>query len=355
MKKALSLLLSLALVVSLGACGSSAPAEQSTAADTSSAAASSPAADSKAVKDDKDLTIVMVAKHEGISWFDDMRVGVEQFGKDYNVKAYQIAPEGGDPAKQAQMVEDLIAQGVDAILAVPNDPKSMQPVLKKAKEAGIVVVTHEASDIANDVDYDMEAFNNSDFGVRFFEGLAKSMNYEGKFTGFVGGLTMTTHMQWYQSGLDYVKQKYPKMQMIDPEPYEDKNDNKVAYDKTIEIMKANPDIKGLFDMAASGAGVAQALQDKNKKGQIALSSLALPSMSADYIKNGVMSYAQAWRPADAGYVTALIAYKVLKGEKLEGTVDLKKPGYEKSTVNGKLIIGNAPVEFTKDNVDQYKF
>lgn len=353
MKKVLSLLLSLVLVVSMAACGSTEKAKESTNAGTSAA---EPAVNStKAVKDDKDLTIVMVAKHEGISWFDDMRVGVEEFAKDYNVNAYQIAPEGGDPAKQAQMVEDLIAQGVDAILAVPNDPKSLAPVLKKAKEAGIVVVTHEASDIAADVDYDMEAFDNADFGVRFFEGLAKAMNYEGKFTGFVGGLTMTTHMQWYQSGLDYVKQKYPKMQMIDPEPYEDKNDNKVAYDKTIEIMKANPDIKGIFDMAASGAGCAQALQDKNKKGQIALSSLALPSMSADYIKSGVMSYAQAWRPADAGYVTALIAYKVLKGEKIEGTLDLKKSGYEKSTVKGNLIIGNAPVEFTKDNVDQYKF
>ena len=83
-----------------------------------------------------DYEIVMVAKHEGISWFDDMRTGVEEFGKDYGVKAYQIAPEGGDPAKQVQMVEDLIAKGVDAILVVPNDPTSMEPVLKKAKEAG---------------------------------------------------------------------------------------------------------------------------------------------------------------------------------------------------------------------------
>ncbi|WML54814.1 autoinducer 2 ABC transporter substrate-binding protein [Neobacillus sp. PS3-12] len=337
MKK--SLIVFLVVMLMLGIVGCSGASKKTTAS-----------ADGKKKK----FTIVMVAKHEGISWFDDMRVGIKQFAKDYNVNAYQIAPEGGDPAKQAQMVEDLIAQGVDAILAVPNDPKSLDPVLKKAKAAGIVVVTHEASDISKDVDYDMEAFNNKDFGVRFFEGLAKSMNYEGKFTGFVGGLTMTTHMQWYQAGLDYIKKKYPKMEMIDPKPYEDLNDNKVAYDKTIEILKAHPDIKGLFDMAASGAGVAQALQDKNRN-DVALSSLALPSMSAGYIKNGIMDYAQAWRPADAGYVTALIAYKILNGEKLSGTVDLKKPGYEKSTVNGKLIIGNAPVEFTKDNVDNYKF
>ncbi len=357
MKKVLALLLAFTLALSIAGCSGTAekPAAPAAAEKPAQAEAEKPADTAKeAAKDGKELTIVMVAKHEGISWFDDMRIGVEEFGKDFGVKAYQIAPEGGDPAKQAQMVEDLIAQNVDAILAVPNDPKSLQPVLKKAKEAGIIVVTHEASDIADDVDFDMEAFDNADFGVNFFEGLAKAMNYEGKFTGFVGGLTMTTHMQWYQAGLDYVKAKYPKMQMITPEPYEDKNDNKVAYDKTIEILKANPDIKGLFGMAASGAGIAQALQDKNRK-DVALSSLALPSMSAGYIKNGFMSYAQAWRPADAGYVTALIAYKLLKGEKLEGTVDLKKTGYEKSAVKGKIIYGNAPVVFTKDNVDNYKF
>ena len=107
------------------------------------------------------LEIVMVAKHEGISWFDDMRDGVEAFGREHaDVTAYQIAPEGGDPARQVQMVEDLIAKGVDAILIVPNDPVSMIPVIERAKAAGIVVVSHEAESLAGVVDWNMEAFLN---------------------------------------------------------------------------------------------------------------------------------------------------------------------------------------------------
>ena len=116
-----------------------------------------------ASSDSAKYEIVMVAKHEGISWFDDMRVGVDQFGEEYaDVNAYQIAPEGGDPAKQVQMVEDLIAKGVDAILVVPNDPVSMIPVLRKAREKGIIVVAHEEQELAKEgvVDYDMEAFDN---------------------------------------------------------------------------------------------------------------------------------------------------------------------------------------------------
>ena len=135
-----------------------APAETKAAAPAETQAAAP--AETKAAgtdKENKDITSVMVAKHEGISWFDDMRIGVDQFAADTGVNAYQIAPEGGDPAKQLQMVEDLITQGVDAICVVPNDAKSMAPTLQKARDAGIVVIGHEAPDILDSVDYDLSA------------------------------------------------------------------------------------------------------------------------------------------------------------------------------------------------------
>ena len=228
MKKSvfLSILMLLAILVS-----SCAPAATPTA---EAPAAGAPA--TEAPSGEEPLEIVMVAKAEGISWFDDMRVGVEQFGKDYGVNAYQIAPEGGDPAKQAQMVEDLIAKGVDAILVVPNDPKSMEPVLKKAKEKGIVVVAHEAQQLAPIVDFDMEAFKNEYFGEVMFEALAQAMGGEGQFTGFVGALTMETHMQWFNAGLKYVQENYPDMEFVSPEPYEDMNDEKISYAKFQEIL-----------------------------------------------------------------------------------------------------------------------
>lgn len=318
-------------------------------------ATTAPAAASTSVPAAKPLEIVMVAKAEGISWFDDMRTGVEKFGKDYNINAYQIAPEGGDPAKQAQMVEDLIAKGVDAILVVPNDPKSMEPVLKKAKEKGIVVVSHEAQQLAPIVDYDLEAFRNEDFGVVMFDSLAKAMGGEGKFTGFVGALTMETHMQWFNAGLDYVKKNYPKMEFVSTQPYEDMNDEKISYEKIQEILKTYPDLKGGFGTSVSSTSMwGLVLKEKNNR-NIKIVGLGLPSQTGPYIKEGWVQQAQAWRPADAGYVSALIAYKILKGEKIENGTDLKMPGYEKIVLDGKVIYGNAPLILTKDTVDNYKF
>ena len=184
---------------------------QTTEADTSGSEASSEAVQESAAEGEDaagNFEIVLVAKTEGIAWFDDMRTGVDEFGEQHpDVTVSQIAPEGGDPAKQAALVEDSIARGVDAICIVPNDPQSLIPAIQKAKEAGIIVITHEASTLKGTVDYDMEAFNNEDFGALYGENLAKAMGGKGKYLGIVGGLTMETHMQWYNAAVNYIKRK----------------------------------------------------------------------------------------------------------------------------------------------------
>ena len=301
------------------------------------------------------LEIVMCAKHEGISWFDDMRVGVEEFGKDYGVKAYQIAPEGGDPAKQVQMVEDLIAKGVDAICIVPNDPLSMVPVIKKAKEAGIVIICHEAQQLEDVVDYDMEAFVNEDFGRLMFEAVAESMNYEGEYTGFVGALTMETHMQWFNAGVELQKKKYPKMKLVTDGPLEDKNDEKLAYDRVVEVLKAYPNITGIYGCTVATCAMgALALEEKGIT-NVGIAGLGLPSVNGPYLKSGSLYRAHCWRPADAGYVTCLIAYKILQGEEIKDGINLVKAGYENCSLKGKIIFGNAPLVLTAENVDDYDF
>lgn len=347
MKKSVFLSILILLSILIGSC---APAATPTA---EAPDAGAPA--TEAPSGEEPLEIVMVAKAEGISWFDDMRTGVEQFGEDYGVNAYQIAPEGGDPAKQAQMVEDLIAKGVDAILVVPNDPKSMEPVLKKAKEKGIVVVSHEAQQLAPIVDYDMEAFKNDYFGEVMFEALAQAMGGDGKFTGFVGALTMETHMQWFTAGLKYIQENYPDMEFVSTEPYEDMNDEKISYEKFQEILKTYPDLEGAFGTSVSSTSmIGLVLKEKNNKNVMGV-GLGLPSQTGPYITEGWIKHAQCWRPADAGYVTALIAYKILNGETVETGDNLEMPGYESVTVENKIVYGNAPLILTAETVDDYDF
>lgn len=370
-KKVLAVLLTVAMAASVAACGgggsdtnaSSDAAENTTdaQADTTGAedaadASSDTTTDATKGKD-AEFTIALCAKTEGIAWFDDMRTGVDEFNADHaDVYAYEINPEGSDAAKQNAMLEDLISQGVDAICCVPVDAQAVAATLQKARDAGIVVVTHEASDILGSVDYDLEAFDNDYFGTLYGQYLAEAMGGEGKYYAAVGGLGMTTHMQWFNSMVNYLKENHPNMELVNPDgtPGEDDNNEQTAYDLAVQAIAAYPELKGLVDCAASSNGMALALEEQGRT-DIKLVGLATPSQGGAYIKSGTQYRGLCWRPADAGYTACEIAYKILKGEEITEETSFTKEGYETITIDGNLISGNAPLVFTPENVDDYPF
>ena len=128
-----------------------------------------------------------------------------------------------------------------------------------------------------------------------------------------------------------------------------------AHDKALEVLKANPDIAGFFDCSAQGGGICEALQENDLGGTVKVVSLALPSMSATYLKDGSMANGLCWRPADAGYAACYAAYLIASGQGVADGTDLKATGYESISLDGNIGYGNAPLEFTADNIDDYNF
>src|SRR5690606_33194584 len=89
-------------------------------------------------------TIATVFKLYGDDWFLAMEEGVKQFERDTGHRTIMTGPPLVDAALQVQVIEDLIAQRVDAITVSQISVESLEPVLKKAMDAGIVVIVAEA-------------------------------------------------------------------------------------------------------------------------------------------------------------------------------------------------------------------
>ena len=136
----------------------------------------------------KTYNIPTIVKIAGIQWFNRMDTGVKKFAADTGNNSYEVGPAKADAQLQVQLVEDMIAKKADAITVVPFSPESLEPVLEKARAAGIKVVTHEASNIKN-ADWDLEAFQNVDYGKHQMDLLADCMHGEGQYAVFVGSLT----------------------------------------------------------------------------------------------------------------------------------------------------------------------
>lgn len=303
---------------------------------------------------EKKYRIATVVKLSGVAWFDRMNEGVKKFAKDTGIDAFQVGPEKADAALQVKIIEDLIAQKVDAICVVPNSPEALEPVLKKAMDKGIVVISHEASNIQN-VNYDIEAFDNAAYGDMLMENLAKYMNYKGEYATFVGHLTATSHNEWVDAAVKLQKEKYPDMKLV-ANKIESNEDQQTAYEKTKELLKAYPQLSGIQGSAMTDApGAALAVEEMGLIGKVHIVGTSLVSVSGKYLKSGAIDMIAFWDPADAGYAMNKLALMVLEHKEIKNGTDLGVPGYDNLVLNGKVLYGKAWITVTKENMNDYNF
>ena len=293
-----------------------------------------------------------VVKISGIQWFNRMEEGVDEYAKESGNNAYQVGPASADAQLQVQLIEDMIAQGADAIAVVPFSPEAVEPVLKRAMDQGITVVTHEASDIKN-AEWDLEAFRNFDFGGVIMQGLAECMGEEGEYAVFVGSLTSKTHNEWVDGAIAYQKEHYPNMTLVG-DKNETYDDQQQAYQKAQEVLRTYPDIKGMQGSASTDvAGIGLAIEERGLEDDVCVFGLSLPSIAGQYMETGAVDGIYFWDPKLAGIAMNKLAEMLLKGEEVGDGLDLGVEGYTSLQQDGKVLYGDASVKVTAENMADY--
>lgn len=353
-KKILAALLATVMVISAVGCGGGSDEASAPEATTEEAEAGDEATASA-----KDYEIVVVPKDASNPWFVRMDTGVKEYAEETGLNVYQKGTDEIDATKQAQLVQDLIAQGVDAICVVPVDPESLEPVLKQAKEAGTVVIAHEGASLEN-VDYDIEAFSNSGYGAFIMDNLAEAMGEEGVYTTMVADVTNASHNEWADAAVEYQKEKYPDMTLLEEEPRVESHDNgDTAYNVAKELFKKYPDLKGIMGTSSFDApGVARAIDELGLVDKAFTSGTGMPADNAELLKSGAIKSLTLWDPAVAGKAMISLAVKVLDGETISAPVDLGVEGYDAMTFregSETVLEGAGWITINAENVDSFGF
>ena len=304
--------------------------------------------------------IVVVPKDASNPWFVRMETGVNEYAAAHTEDTiYQKGTAEIDPTLQAQLVDDLVAQGVDAICVVPVDIKSIEPSLKAAREAGIVVIAHEGAGLEN-VDYDIEAFNNELYGAFIMDNLAAAMGEEGIYTTMVADLTNGSHNEWADGGVKHAGEAYPNMTLLEADPRVESHDNgDTAYNVAKELFKKYPDLKGIMGTSSFDApGVARAIEELGLSGKVFTAGTGMPGDNAELLKSGAVQYLTLWDPALAGQAMVALAQMILNGEEIAAPLDLGVEGYgalEFKAGSETVLEGQGWITITAENVDSFGF
>jgi simple sugar transport system substrate-binding protein len=309
----------------------------------------------------KKLQIATVVSPYGVAWFDRMQEGIKQFAADTGHEAWETGPTQADAAQQVQIVESLIAQGVDAICIIPSSVDALEPVLKKARDQGIVVISHEASSLKN-TDFDIEAVDNKVFGEQMMDHLGKAMNGEGKYVVTVGSLTWKSQNEWADAAIAYQKAHFPQMQEATGRIETNANAD-MDYTKVQEILSTYPDLKGVLGTAMpASVGIGRLVAERGLQGKLLFAGTGLMSVAGKYLTDGDIQYIQFWDPAAAGYAMNILATMAVekKQNEIKAGLDLGLPGYSDLTTPNparpNLLYGSGQIGLTKnDDISKYHY
>lgn len=305
----------------------------------------------------KNFKIATVVKESSDPWFIRMEEGVKKYAAKSGNEAFQKGPASYDAAQQVQVIDELIAQDIDAICVVPIDPDACENVLKKAMDKGVVVITHESPSQQN-CNFNVEAFDNVGYGAYMMDELAKVMGEEGEYVCMVGFLTTASHNEWADAAIARQKEKYPNMKLIDVNRVESEDSMETAYEKAKELLKTYPNLKGFLGTSSYDApGAGKAISELGLIGKCFAVGTSVTSCAEDQLKDGSCTAVTCWDPAIAGEAMNKLAQLVLEGKTadIKSGLNLGLSGFESLTVNGKYINGNGWIVITKDNMADYQF
>lgn len=186
-------------------------------------------------KDVKIGAILLDTKHE---WFAEVIQGMKAAEKELGVEV-KIMSSDSDVAKEADLIDNFIVQGVDAISISPQSDEASVPAFERAIMEGIPVVTWNSKVNSEDAKY-FVGVNNYDLGAgtgKYTVDYIKN-NMDGKAKIAVLGTSK------YSVGIDRVKGFMDQVQALEGVEIvanQDAEFKELGMSVTESILEAHPD------------------------------------------------------------------------------------------------------------------
>lgn len=320
MKKLLLLLLSVITVFGLAACGSSEEGSGSSSGGSG--------------ETDDALKIGISLPSATHGWMGALIDSAEK-----QAKALQesdgieyVMTNAADPNKQANDVDDLIAQDVDVIVMLPIESAALTPVGQKIKDAGIPLVIVDR-ELENDAATVVVKGDNEGIGVNAGKFFVDQLGGKGKVVEISGPPSSVTEQRG--SGFKEAVEGAPDMEIIASQSGD------FSTEKSLEVMQnilqANPQIDAVFTQDDGMAlGVLQAIEEAGRTDiQFVTGAGGAKQVFEDIKNDGLMKATFLYSPTmveDAVKIAADIA----KGEEPAESMVVKEA-----------------TQVTKENVDEF--
>ena len=302
-----------------------------------------------------DTRIALVVKSLGNGFFDAAAKGAEEAAVEIGgIEIIYTGPTSATAEGQIEIINALIAQQVDAIAISANDPDALVPVLKKAMDRGIAVISWDSGVAAEGRQMHLNPSDTALIGETIFKLAADYLPDGGQVAILSASSTAANQNSWIDAGKEALPTMFPNIELV-ATVYGD-DDSVKSTDEAKGLIASYPNLKAIIAPTTVGVvAAAQVVTDMGLIGKINVTGLALPSEFKQFIDSGASQAVALWNPIDLGYSAVYIANALATG------AATAKPG---STISighvGEITLDDAtsaamaaPFTFDASNIEEF--
>ncbi len=290
----------LTALVGLTVSGCAKPAaETDGAASSTSASQAGQPASSASGGSVKRLQIAVMPKGTAASYWQAVKAGAEQAGKEDNADIIWQGPGSeGSITEQINLVQTQITNKIDGIVIAACDAEALVKPLQDAKAKGIPVVTIDSGVSNKDVSLAYIATDNVAGGRAAADALAKAVGEKGEVGLLIfqkGAASSDDREKGFEEGL----KKYPNLKIVSTL---EANDPQKATDTVTNMLTAHAGIAGIFAAnEPNGIGAANALKQKGLAGKVKLVAYDSSPEEIKAVSDGIIQATIVQAPFQMGY------------------------------------------------------
>jgi ribose transport system substrate-binding protein len=209
---------------------------------------------------------IWVAANVSHPFYAEGKAGWDAAAKSLGVKATLAGPENPDVQQQIALIEAAIAKPTTAgILIYSVNDDAIEPVLIKAREAGIPVISGNGEIKDHSARDSFVGTANSALGASAADLVGKALDGKGK-VGIVSFITAQNHQERVQGFRDELKAKFPGIEVVGIASEDGTPQSETTAAAT--FLQAHPDVNLLWTTDAGSGFVAQVIKEQGLQGKV---------------------------------------------------------------------------------------
>jgi rhamnose transport system substrate-binding protein len=262
------------------------------------------------------VKIAIVVKALGIGFFEAANKGAEEAAKELgDVEIIYTGPTDTTAEGQIEVINALIAQGVNAIAISANDPDAVSPALQRAMQRGITVISWDSGVAKEGRQMHLNPSSSALIGNTIIK-LAADHMPEGGDVAILSATSTSTNQNIWIEEAKKVLPNYTGVNLVDVVYGDDLADK--SYREAQGLIAKYPDLKAIIAPTTVGIlAASQAITDAGLIGKVNVTGLGLPSEMAGAVESGATKSFAIWNPIDLGYAATMLAYNINKGAATE--------------------------------------